>query len=137
MIFVILILQRPQNRSRQEFEFIVQTIVHHSHNRSFPRRRGHSTRVFITNVEETLNPICAFILDRSQGGIGIIIGQQGDFALEQFMPNKFLKIKSVRAPLENSWITIQIRHYNRQPDCVFIGCKFLETICVADLSHYG
>lgn len=135
VMLILYLLERPKKRPVEQA--LPTYIGGNTHNRLFARRKGNSTRLFITDMCCIKGPIQGFVIDRSQGGLGFIIGGYGDMSPAEFYTGRLLKIKSVKMPLDASWNIVEVRHRKVETDCIFIGCKFQKPISASDISYYG
>jgi len=84
------------------------------------RRGGNPVAVFLTDAEAESDPVRAYVLDRSTGGICLTVPE----AVER---GTVLSVRATNAPPTTPWVQIEVRNCRPVGDEFELGCKFLKT----------
>jgi hypothetical protein len=90
-----------------------------SERRVAPRRKGNPIEVLVTDEEATREPARACVLDRSMGGMCLLLN-------EEVAPGTVLSVKPRKAP-ESPWVQVEVRSCKRDRSGYETGCQFVRT----------
>lgn len=84
------------------------------------RRGGNPVAVFLTDADTESEPIRAYVLDRSTGGICLTVP-------ESVEAGTVLSVRAVNAPPTTPWVKVEVRNCRAVGDEFELGCKFQKT----------
>jgi hypothetical protein len=91
-----------------------------SERRGAARRKGNPVEVFITDAEATREPVRACVVDRSVGGLCLLVS-------EEVEPGTVLSVKPRNAPPATPWIQVEVRACKKDRAGYEVGCQFVHT----------
>lgn len=91
-----------------------------SEKRKAPRRRGGSVEVFISDADAKSEPFKGVIVDRSTGGLRLLIDRQ-------IKPATILSVRSCQAMDMVPWVQVQVKSCRPDGKTWEVGCQFLLT----------
>lgn len=94
-----------------------------------PRRKGNTVEVQIS-IDERSDPTRGWVLDRSIGGIGILVD-------EPIAQGAVIKIRPRTATVTAGWIEVTVRACRREGHQFELGCQFHRTPDWNTLLHFG
>lgn len=83
------------------------------------RRSGPPTPLFFTDIEVTGEETPAWVLDRSTGGLGLLL-------TSPLAPDTVINVRSADAPEDQPWVPMQVRHCRPVPGGFQVGSQFLH-----------
>jgi PilZ domain-containing protein len=98
--------------------------------RKWLRRDGSSVPILVTDVATAGPPLEGLVLDRSRGGLLIVLPQAARVG-------SLLNIRAAHAPDDLARIPIQVRHCRPKGDGWLVGCKFLSELPWGVLLLFG
>ena len=101
-----------------------------SEQRKFPRRGGNPTEVYYALPQNKHNPIRAWVLDRSVGGLCLWTG-------EPIPEAAILSILPINSPPLTPWIDIEVCNCRPHDKGFEIGCKFVKSPPSLILLQFG
>jgi hypothetical protein len=98
--------------------------------RSAPRRAGNPLSVQITNAKVKGETLEGWIVDRSSGGIRLLVDQ----AME---PGTLLNVRPTKAHPSLGWVEVKVRSCSPERNSFKIGCQFINKLTWAELQMFG
>jgi hypothetical protein len=98
--------------------------------RAAARRSGRQVRVLVSDAEAKAIPYEAWILDRSIGGLGLIVHRQ--IALDTI-----LSVRTSNSPETIPWVQVRVVCCQGEKDHWELGCQFLKTPSWNIMLHFG
>jgi hypothetical protein len=98
--------------------------------RAGPRRRGSLLPVLITNGDPKLPPFEGWVLDRSAGGIRLLVKNT-------VAEGTTLAVRPVKAPNNFPWLSVEVRNCTSDKGRVHLGCRFLQKPTIEELQQFG
>jgi hypothetical protein len=90
-----------------------------SEKRASLRREGNPVEVFITDVEEQIEPVRGWVIDRSLGGIRLLLHEPVELSLT-------LNVRPRQAPPGTPWTQVVVKSCERKKNGYQAGCMFLR-----------
>jgi hypothetical protein len=98
--------------------------------RSAPRRAGNPLSVQITNAKVKGETLEGWIVDRSSGGIRLLVDQ----AME---PGALLNVRPTKAHPSLGWVEVKVRSCSPERNSFKVGCQFVNKLTWAELQMFG
>lgn len=98
--------------------------------RSEPRRKGNLVAVHISDAQATAPPIEGWVVDRSQGGLGVLVD-------EAVALGTILSVRPVKTRPPARWIQIEVKSCRQERNSWNLGCQFVQRPGWNDLRHFG
>jgi hypothetical protein len=98
--------------------------------RAFLRRQGKPIRIFLSNAEATQEPTPGWVVDRSRGGLYIVVRQPVPVGT-------FLNIRAAHAPDTSPWVRVEIRRCRPRGKRWGLGCRFERELPWGELLLFG
>lgn len=97
-----------------------------------PRRKGNLVALLISNAQASSEPVQGWVVDRSQGGLGVLVDEAVPLGtILSVRPTK------AKAQVPFRWIQVEVRSSRRQRNSWNLGCQFLEKLTWNDLRMFG
>jgi hypothetical protein len=84
------------------------------------RRTGNPKEVLLSDAEMKAKPIQAWIVDRSTGGLCLVLG-------DELPVGKILSVRALNAPDSIPWVQAEVKSCRKDADGWEVGCQFLKT----------
>jgi hypothetical protein len=84
------------------------------------RRQGNPIEVLVNDAEATGEPVRAWVIDRSMGGLGLAVSEAVDVGT-------VLSLRPCQAPLGTPWVRVEVKTCKRARDQFEVGCQFVRT----------
>lgn len=98
--------------------------------RATPRRRGNLVPVVLADADLSGEPIDGWVLDRSPGGLGILVD-------EEVPVGTVLNVRPAKCPVKVRGIRIEVRSCRPQHNNWNLGCQFLQKVSWNELRLFG
>jgi hypothetical protein len=98
--------------------------------RANPRRKGNPVSVFISNGSAPSEPMQGWVLDRSTGGIRLLV----DDPIEA---GTVLNIRPVKVHAAFPWVQVKVKNCYPERKSWCIGCQFIRKLSWEDMQHFG
>jgi serine/threonine protein kinase len=98
--------------------------------RASPRRRGNLVSVLVADSLAQQEPIRGWVLDRSAGGLGLLVGE----ALEI---GTLMRVRAERSDVAAQWVPVRIIHCRPERIRWRVGCQFVQKLGCEVLSTFG
>jgi serine/threonine protein kinase len=98
--------------------------------RGSPRRRGNLVPVLVADSPAQQEPIRGWVLDRSAGGLGLLVGE----ALEI---GTLMRVRAERSDVAAQWVPVRIIHCRQERIRWRVGCQFVQKLGCEVLSTFG
>lgn len=99
-------------------------------NRRAPRRAGRICEVLVTLPGETDNAQQGLVLNRSVGGLGVLVGNE-------FAPGTVLGVLPAEAPVTTPWVEVEVKSCRKNGEDWELGVQFLKVPPYATLLLFG
>jgi hypothetical protein len=84
------------------------------------RRGGNPVAVLLTDEDAEAEPIRAYVLDRSTGGLCLAVPEAID-------AGTILSVRATNAPPTTPWVQLEVRNCRAVGNEFELGCKFVKT----------
>jgi len=101
-----------------------------SERRNTPRRKGNPVPVLLTNVSATLDPFQGWVLDRSSGGLRILVDQQ-------VAVGTVLNVRPAKAHDNFPWVQIKVRSCAPERSSYNLGVQFVQKLGWGEMQAFG
>jgi PilZ domain len=98
--------------------------------RGTPRRKGNAVEVLITDAEAAGEPVRAWVVDRSMGGLCLHLN-------DELAPGTVLSLKPRNGPPATPWVQVEVRSCKKDRSGYETGCQFVRTPPWAVLLLFG
>jgi hypothetical protein len=98
--------------------------------RAAPRRKGNPVPVVISNDNGTMDPIQGWVLDRSSGGLRILVDQP-------IAVGTILSVRPGKAHGSFPWIRIQVRSCLSERNSYALGVQFVAKPAWGEMQAFG
>lgn len=98
--------------------------------RSAPRRKGNPVPVLLTNANATLDPFQGWVLDRSTGGLRILVDQQ-------VVIGTVLSVRPAKAHASFPWIQVKVRSCQPERSSFHLGVQFVQKPAWGEMQAFG
>jgi hypothetical protein len=95
-----------------------------------PRRRGNLLPVLITNGDTKVPPFEGWVLDRSAGGIRLLVKNT-------VAEGTTLAVRPVKAASSFPWLSVEVRNCTSNKGKIHLGCRFLQKSSIEELQQFG
>jgi hypothetical protein len=102
-----------------------------SDRRTAPRRRGNPVAVRISDSEGQVEPVRGWVVDRSAGGLGLELEEEGDVEV-----GTVLSVRPTDAP-DLPWVKIEVRNRQKNGTTWRLGCQFIRPPAWNVLMRFG
>jgi hypothetical protein len=102
-----------------------------SDRRTAPRRRGNPVAVRLSDSEGQVEPVRAWVVDRSAGGLGLELDEEGEVEI-----GTILTVRPTDAP-DLPWVKIEVRNRYKHGTTWRLGCKFIRPPAWNVLMRFG
>jgi hypothetical protein len=102
----------------------------HAAKRSAPRRKGNPVPVVLTNESATMDPFQGWVLDRSSGGLRILVDQPAAIGT-------VLSVRPTKAHGSFPWIQIQVRSCQPERNSYALGVQFVSKPGWGEMQAFG
>src|SRR5262249_1200401 len=99
--------------------------------RTAPRRRGNPVAVRVSDGDARVEPVRAWVVDRSAGGLGLELEEEGEVDL-----GTVLSVRPTDAP-DVPWVKIEVRNRLKHGTTWRLGCRFLRPPAWNVLMRFG
>ncbi|MBY0522926.1 MAG: PilZ domain-containing protein [Gemmataceae bacterium] len=108
------------------------TLGSHQERRAAPRRHGNPVAVLVSDVDGEVEPVRGWVVDRSAGGLGLELAEEGDVAI-----GTVLSIRPKDAPASLAWVQVEVRNRQQKGAAWRLGCKFVRPPAWDVLMRFG
>jgi hypothetical protein len=98
--------------------------------RAEPRRHGNLTPVLLADVGRDTEPVEAWVLDRSPGGLGLLVD-------EPIPVGATFHVRPSRGSSRSRWIPLRVRNCRPYQGGWNVGCQFMDRIPWNELRSFG
>lgn len=113
---------------RQTIEPVEEAAVHDR--RTEPRRRGNLLSVFISRVHGDPALINGWVVDRSRGGLRLLLDEQMDVGT-------LVKVCPSLGPGLFNWHRVEVKNVSQEKGSWLLGCKFVQQLSWESLRMFG
>jgi hypothetical protein len=98
--------------------------------RAAPRRKGNPVPIHLTDAMASTEPFQGWVLDRSQGGLRLLVDQQ-------VAPGTVLNVRPAKAHASFPWIQVRVRSCQPERNSWSLGVQFVAKPAWGELQAFG
>jgi hypothetical protein len=94
------------------------------------RRKGNPIEIRVSDAEATVEPITAWVIDRSMGGLCVLTD-------EEVAEGTVLSVKAANSPPGTPWVRVEVRSIKHTKHGYELGCQFVRVPPTSILLLFG